>query len=403
MKWMPGGVTAAHGFVASGVSAGIKRGRKLDLALVASETPAAAAATFTTNIVKAAPVLISQQRIRRGKASAVLINSGCANCLTGQAGFTDALTLSRQTAQALRVDERDVLLASTGLIGSRLPVRKITRAIPTLIRGLSRAHHRQAARAMLTTDTVPKEAALAASIGGAMIHIGGMAKGVGMIAPHMATMLCVLTTDAAIDSRLLSKWLREAVRTSFNRITVDGDMSTNDSVLILANGRSGVSIRRGGAAARQFQELLGRVTQRLAYLLVRDGEGATSVLEIRVRGARTAEEAQRCARQAASSLLVKTMLAGRDPNVGRLAAAVGASGVVFDPSRLAIHLEGFGTVVAHGALKSFDAKAARRWLQSQSGAPPVITIDLHTGRASSSILTCDLTEEYVRINAHYST
>ena len=206
-----------------------------------------------------------------------------------------------------------------------------------------------------------------------------------------------------MDSRLLAEWLRDDVDASFNRITVDGDMSTNDSVFLLANGRSGVAIRRGSAAAHQFRELLGHVTQRLAYLLIQDGEGATSVLKIRVQGARTGTEAQRCARQAASSLLVKTMLAGRDPNVGRLAAAVGASGVAFDPARLDIRLEGFGVVVAQGILKPFDAKAARRWLQPQSGTPPAVVIDLHTGRASSSILTCDLTEEYVRINAHYST
>jgi glutamate N-acetyltransferase/amino-acid N-acetyltransferase len=250
MKWMPGGVTAARGFLAAGVSAGIKRGRKLDLALVVSEAPAMAAATFTTNTVKAAPILISQQRIRAGKAMAVLLNSGCANCLTGQAGMHDALTLSRLTARELGIAEEQLQLASTGLIGSRLPVGKIERALPSLIRGLSRAHHRQAARAILTTDTVPKEAAVAESIAGATVHLGGMAKGVGMMAPRMATMLCVLSTDAAVDHRLLAEWLREAVDASFNRITVDGDMSTNDSVFLLSNGRV-KAIKRSSFSARQ--------------------------------------------------------------------------------------------------------------------------------------------------------
>ena len=403
MKWMPGGVTTAQGFIASGVSSGIKRRRKLDLALVVSEAPATAAATFTTNVVKAAPVLISRRRVRQGVAQAVLLNSGCANCLTGEPGIREALQLGRQVAHELGMAQEHVLLASTGLIGSRLPVSKITRAIPALVRRLARANHRQAARAILTTDTVPKEVAVRESIDGRPVHLGGMAKGVGMMAPYMATMLSVLTTDAVIEATFAAELLREAVEISFNRVTVDGDMSTNDSVFLLANGRSGAAVRRGTAQARRFRAMLAGVTQRLAMLLVKDGEGATSVARIEVHGARTDREAQGCARRIASSLLVKTMLAGRDPNVGRIAAAVGASGARFDPSKLKISVEGLGTVVRRGALAPFDAVRARRWLKAHASACPLVTIDLHAGRASAWMTTCDLTEEYVRINAHYST
>lgn len=403
MKWIPGGVTAARGFLASGASGGIKRGRKLDLALVVSDARATTAATFTTNAVTAAPVQISRRRVRRGEARAVLLNSGCANCLTGAAGMRDALRVSRRLAAALRIPREQVLLASTGLIGSRLPVGKIEQALPLLAHRLAKAHHRQAARAILTTDTVPKEAAAAGAIRGRTVHLGGMAKGVGMMAPHMATMLCVLTTDAAFDAAFAAAALREAVEASFNRVTVDGDMSTNDSVFLLANGRSGVTIARGTDEARRFRAMLAGVTQRLAMLLVKDGEGATSVARIEVEGARTAAEARACARRIASSLLVKTMLAGRDPNVGRIAAAAGASGARFDPGRLTVSIDGLGTVVRRGALTAFDAYGARRWLQAHAAACPVIRVGLHAGRAAAWMTTCDLTEEYVRINAHYST
>ena len=403
MRWVPGGVTAASGFLASGVSAGIKRGRTLDLALVMSATPARAAATFTTNVVKAAPVLISQARIRRGTARAVLLNSGCANCLTGARGVQDARRLSRRVARELRLTEPQVLIASTGLIGSRLPVGKIELAIPALVHRLAKANHRQAARAILTTDTVPKETAVAERIAGTTIHLGGMAKGVGMIAPHMATMLCVLTTDAALEASWAASLLRASVERSFNRVTVDGDMSTNDSVFLLANGRAGLRIRRGTPQARQFHAMLDAVTQRLAGLLAKDGEGASTVVRIEVSGARSAPEAQRCARRIASSLLVKTMLAGGDPNMGRVAAAARASGARFDPSRLEIGIRGVGAVVRNGGMVAFDVARARRGLQSSAASCPVITVDLHAGNASAWMTTCDLTEEYVRINAHYST
>jgi len=398
MRWVEGGVTAAKGFQAAGASAGIKRSRKPDLALVMSETPATAAGALTTNRVQAAPVQISAQRLRRGAARAVLLNSGCANCLTGAAGMRDALQLGRAAAQALGIAEREVLLASTGLIGRRLPVARMERVIPSLIEGLSPAHHRAAAQAILTTDRRPKEAAVEASVNGRVCRIGGMAKGAGMIAPSLATMLAVLTTDVAISPKLLRQLLAEAIRRTFNRVTVDGDMSTNDSVFALANGRSGVEIR-GQAAARTFAVMLFAVCAKLAALLVEDGEGASKVMEIQVVGARTESEAQACAKQVANSPLVKTMLAGSDPNIGRIAAAVGASPAVFDPAKLQIRVGG-RVVVSKGAAVRLGTAALRRLLAQ----PRVLTsIDLHAGRAKGLMLTCDLTEAYVRINAGYAT
>jgi len=399
MKWITGGVTAARGFLAAGGRAGIKRSRKPDMALVASEAPAVCAGTFTTNRVKAAPVLISQARVTGGRATAVLLNSGCANCMTGAVGYADALALSRATARALGVAERLILIASTGVIGRRLPVPRMLRVLPALTARLSRAGHGQAAEGILTTDTVAKEAAVETRIGGRLCRLGGMAKGAGMVAPSMATMLCVLTTDVAIDRSLLQRLLREAVDASFNRISVDGDMSTNDSVLLLANGRAGARVRRGTPSERQFARMLHDVTQRLAYLLVKDGEGATRVAAIEVTGARTAAEAHGCARHVAASSLVRTMLAGGDPNVGRIAAAAGASGARFAPQRLDIRIDGH-LVVRRGVALRLGKDVARRLLAPRELG---ICIELHEGLASAKMLACDLTEAYVRINARYTT
>ncbi len=399
MKRVPGGVTAAKGFVAAGVSAGIKRSRKPDMALVVSETPAMAGGTLTTNLVKAAPVVISRRRLAAGSARAVFLNSGCANCMTGEAGYADALTLSRDVAHGLRVAEREVLIASTGIIGRRLPLPRMRRVIPRLIQHLSRAHHHEAALAILTTDLLAKEVAIECGAGQHRWRLGGMAKGAGMIAPSMATMLCVLTTDAQVDRGFAANALREAVARSFNRVSVDGDMSTNDSVFLLANGRSGVRIRRGSREARGFIDAVNQVTQLLAYLLVKDGEGATRVARIRVRGAKTASHAHACARQVATSSLVRTMLASGDPNVGRIAAATGASGASFDPARLQIHINGV-TVVSGGVAHRLGKTVAKTLLAPKEVE---IDIDLQAGRHATSMLACDLTQQYVRINAFYTT
>ena len=397
--WISGGVTAARGFRASGVHAGVKRSRKPDLALVVCELPATAAAVFTRNRVQAAPVLISKGRVRRGMARAVLINSGCANCLTGAQGFQDALRLGRAVAKRLHLAEVEVLLASTGLIGSRLPVSRMERAIPLLVNQLSRAHHEDAAQAILTTDLHVKEAAVQAVIGGRLCRLGGMAKGSGMIAPSMATMLCVLTSDVGIAPGLLRNLVQGAAERTFHRMSVDGDMSTNDTVFALASGRSGVTIRPGTSSARTCAAMLEAVSARLAGLLVADGEGASRVMEVRVMGARTEQDAQACARQVACSPLVKTMLAGHDPNVGRIAAAVGASPARFDPKRLEIRI-GSHRVVSQGAALPLTKSVSRRLLNHPEVS---VRIHLHAGRAEGRMVTCDFTEEYVRINARYST
>jgi glutamate N-acetyltransferase/amino-acid N-acetyltransferase len=400
MRWISGGVTAAEGFRASGINAGIKRSRKPDLSLVVSDRLSAAAAVFTSNRVQAAPVLISKSLIRRGSARAVLINSGCANCLTGMAGRQDALRLGRLVATLLRVSSQDVLLASTGLIGSRLPVAKVERSLPRLVGQLSRAHHEAAAHAILTTDLRAKEAAVEGLIRGRRVRLGGMAKGSGMIAPSMATMLAVITTDADVPPGLLTRLLRAVTAETFNRVTIDGDMSTNDTVFALASGASGAKVRDGDAAAvGALAGLLRAVSQRLALLLVKDGEGAAKVVELEVCGARSAWDAERCVRQVALSPLVKTMVAGGDPNPGRIAAAAGASGAWFRPEALEIRIEGV-RLVAGGRTLPVPSSVTRRLLTR----PTVrILVDLHAGRFASRMLTCDLTEEYVRINAGYAT
>jgi glutamate N-acetyltransferase/amino-acid N-acetyltransferase len=311
----------------------------------------------------------------------------------------DARRLVRVLAGALQVAERDVLVASTGIIGRRLPAARIERAIPRLVEQLGRAAHAAAAEAILTTDRRVKEAAVEAVINGRPCRLGGMAKGAGMLAPSMATMLGVLTTDAAVPAAWLGRTLREAVGETFNRISIDGDMSTNDTVFALASGRSGVTIRPGTPGARTFARMLRAVAGRLAALMVQDGEGASRVMEVRVVGARTDREAQACARQVASSLLVKTMLAGGDPNVGRIAAAVGASPARFDPSALEVDI-GSRRVVSRGAALPLRKALLRGLLRH-----PAVTvlIRLHAGRGEGRMLTCDLTEAYVRLNARYLT
>ncbi len=394
------GVTAARGFLASGVWSGIKRGQRKDLALIYSTMPARVAAVYTRNRIQAAPVLVTRARVRRGLARAILINSGCANCLTGAAGLADARTLARDAAQRLGIPEEDMLVASTGVIGRRLPVPRIQRALPTLVRRLHRGGHAAAAEAILTTDRVAKSVAFEATIGGARVRVGGIAKGSGMINPSMATMLCFITTDAAIAPALLRRGLRAANARSFNAITVDGDMSTNDMVIVLANGQAGNRpITTAGADFQHWQAMLEAVCVRLARWIVQDGEGATKLAEIVVRGARTEREAWACARAIANSSLVKTMLAGADLNLGRLAAAAGASGAFFDPNRIDILLNG-RAIFRRGAPTRFDRATAVRWLKEPEAA---FTVDLHAGAAAARVWTCDLTEAYVRINASYTT
>lgn len=399
MKWIAGGVTAAAGFQAAGVSAGIKRSRKPDLALIVADRPVPAAAVLTKNRVQAAPVLITKDRLRKGSAQAIVINSGCANCLTGEAGLQDALTLTSRVARELTTTDGNVLVASTGLIGRRLPLPRMLRAIPTLVKHLSRANHTDAAQAILTTDLQVKEAAVQSTMDGRICRVGGMAKGAGMIAPSMATMLCVVTTDVTIAPEFLRALLQHAVTGTFNRISVDGDMSTNDTVFALASGCAGVTIRRGTKEANTFSAMLTAVTGRLARSIVQDGEGAAKLMVIDVVGARNDREAQACARQIANSPLVKTMLAGGDPNVGRIAAAAGASSARFDPAKLEIAI-GPTTLVVRGVALNSDTAAVRKLLSRDEVN---VRVHLHAGRGRGRMLSCDLTEEYVQINAGYAT
>ncbi|MDQ7801691.1 MAG: bifunctional glutamate N-acetyltransferase/amino-acid acetyltransferase ArgJ [Armatimonadota bacterium] len=392
-----GGVTAPRGYLAAGVHCGIKQ-RKPDLALLVSESPATVAGVFTTNRIKAAPVRWCQEVVRRGVARAVVVNSGNANACTGDRGWHDAQEMAERTAQALGIPAEQVLVASTGVIGVPLPMEALRRGIPLAVRSLSRSGD-QAAEAILTTDAFPKTSAAVTTVGGVQVTVGGMAKGAGMIHPRLATTLCFLTTDAAVPAPVLRRALEHAVDESFNRITVDGDTSTNDTVLVLANGQAQAPPVEGGEDLDRFTEALTAVAQDLARMVVRDGEGAQRLVEVVVEGARDQADAERAAFAVATSLLVKTMLHGGEPNWGRVVAAVGYSGAEVDERRVAVW---FGDVqVVHGGVGVegvFDraAQALRR--------PEVLLrVDLGLGPGRARVWTCDLGEEYVRINGSYIT
>ncbi len=303
MQWLEGGITTVPGILASGIAAGIKPSGKKDLALIYSSAPARAAAVFTQSQVKGAPVLVSQEHVRDGRAQAILASSGCSNVCTGEQGLKDAREMTRTVGELLRVSPRQVLIAATGVIGQPLPMDKVRAGLPRLVKGLSPQGGRHAAEAILTTDTVPKEAALRLEVAGRPVTIGGIAKGVGMLEPHLATMFCFMATDAMVAGDALHSVLRRAVDRSFNRITVDGDQSTSDTVAVLANGLAeNASLERGGKGLRQFARGLEALTTRLAKLLVEDGEGATKLVEIRLRGARTLAAGQDGAQRRGSQL-----------------------------------------------------------------------------------------------------
>ncbi|MGO0123179.1 bifunctional glutamate N-acetyltransferase/amino-acid acetyltransferase ArgJ [Desulfothermobacter acidiphilus] len=399
MIWVEGGVTAARGFLAHGVAARIKKHKK-DLALVLSQEPAVVAGVFTTNRVKAAPVLLTQRRVASRQAQAIVVNSGNANACTGPEGMEDAELMARAVAEALSLPEERVLVSSTGVIGERLPVKKIIKALPELVQGLSREGHAAAAEAIMTTDTTPKEAALEFFLEGYTCRVGGMAKGSGMIHPCMATMLAFITTDVAIAPGLLQQALSEVVEDSFNSITVDGDTSTNDMVLVLANGQAAnPPIEEEGLDYLTFKQALYEVCVSLARQIARDGEGATKLIEVRVEGALTVEEARRAARAVAASNLVKAAVFGEDPNWGRILCALGYSGARFEPEQVSLWL-GPVQVVAAGRGVAFDEEEARSALASD---PVSIRADLGAGSATATAWGCDLTYDYVRINAHYRT
>jgi glutamate N-acetyltransferase / amino-acid N-acetyltransferase len=396
---IPGGVTTPRGFRAAGVSAGIKANGNPDLTLLAVDAPAQAAAVFTTNKVVAAAVSVSKEHLRRSGAvvRAIVVNSGCANACTGDAGAADALEMTAATARLLGCPVEQVLVASTGVIGVNLPMDKVRAGLPVAFSALGADQGSAAARAIMTTDLSPKESAARIAVGGRDVTIGGMAKGAGMIEPNLATMLGFVTTDASVPGALLDRALREAVDCSFNAITVDGDSSTNDCVMLLASGASGVTIDESSYAA--FLEGLTAVCRELALAIVRGGEGATKLVTVNVTGAATSAEARKAAKVIANSLLVKTAIHGGDPNWGRLICAAGRAGVALDPSRAEVTI---GSLVLFKDGQPHDelAPAAADYLK---GTNLTIGVDLGSGTASSTVWTCDLSAEYVRINADYRT
>ena len=394
---MSTGVTAPHGFRAAAVASGIKPDR-LDLALLVADGPCTAAGVFTTNLVQAAPVLVSREHLAGGRARAVVVNAGCANAGTGAAGLADARETAEIVADTVGCPASEVLVASTGVIGVRLPMEKVRAGIAEAGRRISRLGGADAARAILTTDTRPKEVAVDFPVGDATCVVGGMAKGAGMIAPNMATMLAFFTTDAAVEASLLRRALVEAVGEILNRVTVDGDTSTNDCAIVLASGaRPAPAIDREGEAFDAFRRALADAARQLARMLVRDGEGVTRIAEVRVEGARTAAEADRVARTVAESPLVKTALHGGDPNWGRVLAAAGRAGVPFDVGRVSIWI-GDVHVAEGGAARDYVERTAAAAMQED---PVRLRIRLGEGQASGWLWTSDFSHGYVDINAHY--
>lgn len=401
MKDIPGGITAARGFRAAGLHCGVKKSRK-DLSLVVSDSPASGAVVLTTNKVQAAPVLVCREQTERSRVfRAIVVNSGNANACTGERGMSDAWAMVDTTASALGIAREEVLVSSTGVIGQFLPIAAITGGIQKAPASLSREGGRAAAEAIMTTDTFVKEYALEFDLGGTRVRMGGMAKGSGMIAPNMATMLAFVSTDAAVAPEVLRTALSRASDRSFNRISVDGDTSTNDMVAVLANGASGAGplTRAAGADYEAFYGALERVLLALSKMIVRDGEGATKFIEITVNGAADEECAVRAARAIANSNLVKTAIHGEDANWGRIIAAVGYSGVDFDPARVEISFGPVPILRPNYAI-DFSEEDAKKVLGQKD---ITITVDLHQGNGSASFWTCDLTGEYVAINANYRT
>jgi glutamate N-acetyltransferase / amino-acid N-acetyltransferase len=398
LETLVGGVTLPMGFRAAGVHAGIKA-KGLDLALIVSDVPATAAAVFTTNLAQAAPILVTRDHLDRsgGLAQAVIVNSGCANACTGSGGLEVARGMADAAAALVGCPSDQVLVASTGVIGVALSLDKVREGLPLAMAALSADQGGAAARAIMTTDPFPKEAAARVTIDGVDVAIGGMAKGSGMIEPNMATMLAFLTTDAALPKGLLDRALREVVHDTFNAITVDGECSTNDCVMLLANGASGVTIDESGFDG--FADALRAVCLRLALGIVRGGEGATKLVTVTVGGAASAADARRAAKAIANSLLVKTAIHGGDPNWGRLIAVAGRAGVAFDLSRASVMM---GTIVLFKDGQPYDEAApeAARYLKNED---ITVTVNLGAGSDTSTVWTCDLSAEYVRINAEYRT
>jgi len=387
------------GFLANGMSCGIKEDGRKDLCLIFSKEKAVAAGVFTRNAFKAAPVLLDMDRIKKGEAQAIVVNSGVANAATGEEGLRDARFISSVTSHALKIPDELVFVASTGVIGHRVPVDKIQQAMPRLVSGLRERGFADAEEAMMTTDKMPKLALAKGMIAGREVTICGLAKGAGMIEPHMATMLSFVITDANIERDTLDKVFRSTVDNTFNAITVDGCMSTNDTALILANGKSGAKPISTSKSVHQFKMMLGNVLSELSYLMVKDGEGATKVIELIVEEAKSMAEARRIAYAVANSNLVKTAFYGGDPNWGRI---IGAIGIVNEDIPVKAVRVAFNEVpiFADGrGVAGFEAE-----LQAIMALPRIrVLIQMGMGKSRFKLLSSDLTHEYVTINAHYHT
>jgi glutamate N-acetyltransferase/amino-acid N-acetyltransferase len=399
MNWLEGGgVDSPQGVRATGLACGIKADGALDLAIVRAEAGFRAAGVFTTNVVRAAPVLHGMDVLARSAdhVAGVVINSGCANACTGAQGMEAAIATARHAADKLGAGEgQEYLVMSTGVIGVQLPVEKLARGLGDAVSADWDEGGELAARAIMTTDTVPKHCALQVDLPGGVVTIGGMAKGAGMIHPNMATMLAVITTDAALDPAALQAILARAVGASFNRISVDGDTSTNDTVLLLASGASGLT--SAGAALEAFEAGVLAVCQRLAKAIVRDGEGATKFVAVQVTGARDEREAHRVANTIATSPLVKTAFFGEDANWGRVLAAAGRSGADLDPDRLALWVDDLQLVSGGASTGYAEADAAA----IMGRAEVTVRLALGLGEVEATVWTCDLSHDYVSINADY--
>jgi glutamate N-acetyltransferase / amino-acid N-acetyltransferase len=388
------------GFLANGVSVGIKDNEKKDLGLIYSTQPAKVAAVFTKNTFKAAPVIIDSERVKRGLAQAILTNSGCANAATGKEGYLDALSVSAALSKQLKIKEELILLGSTGVIGRRMPVKKIEGGLSKLVRGLHEFGIEDAEEAMMTTDKYPKIAIRRGIVGARDITICGIAKGAGMIEPNMATLLTYVMTDALIDAKALNTVFHQAIDSTFNSISVDGCMSTNDTAIILANGLAGNNpLEKAQARLQRFRDMLSDVLMELAQAVVKDGEGATKFISIIVEGAKSRSDARRAAYSIANSNLVKTAFFGEDPNWGRIIAAVGASGIPLEKEKISLSIGGLPVF-------SQDTPTLAN-LQKLNGVfqKDRIDINIHLGGGdkSYSVYTSDLSYDYVKINADYST
>ncbi len=403
IRLVEGGVCAAKGFRAAGVPARIKYEGRRDVALIVADAPCAAAAVFTTNAVAAAPVVYDRAAVKGGRIQAILANSGCANACTGEAGRRDAERSAIETARTLGIDPGLVLVASTGVIGHRLPMDRLLDGMRCAAAALAASPEAalDANRAVMTTDTKPKQAAAQVRIGGRTVTVGGMCKGSGMIEPNMATMLGFITTDADISPTMLRRALRRAIAVSFNHVVVDGDESTNDSVFLLASGVAGnARISAPGRDLDLFTGALTAVGVALAKQMAADGEGATKFVAVTVKGATTARDAERAARAIAKSPLAKTSWFGKDPNWGRVLAAAGYSGAAVDDRRAEVF---YGRTWAYRKGRVADAAQLEKLARELEGPELSVTVDLHLGEHSATIYTCDLSLDYVHINADYTT